>query len=69
MEKEEFHGPRDRAIEICKNLKMSIEKAKQRVPQEFRNNLTTNPSATAKGLQKVMDNVMKKHGLTKKDLK
>ena len=64
----DLQGARSRAIEICRNLKQSIAKAKKRVPSYLKSNITTNPSASATGLQKVYDRLMKEHDIKKSEL-
>jgi len=57
-----------KVLEICKNLTRSIKSAKKRHTLKGLSGLSTNPSATASGLQNKLDQIMTENNLSKKDL-
>ena len=65
----EDHEVKKRVIEICKNLNTSITNAEKRGTLESSSTISTNPSASSSALKRKRDYLMKKHNLTKKDLK
>jgi len=60
---------KEKAIEICKNLDLSIENASKRTALHYNNTVSTNPSASVYKLKRKRDHIIEKFKLTKKDLK
>jgi len=69
MSAQESAEVKARVIDICKNLSTSIANAEKRGTLEGSSTLSTNPSASSSSLKKKREQLMKKHNLSKKDLK
>ena len=59
---------RERAIEICKNLEITLNKITDR-PLRYDDTIFEKPSVGRSKLKKMRDKLIAKHNLTKKDLK
>ena len=59
---------KNKAIEICKNLAMSMEKAKIKIGPET-TAIFTSPTISKDKLKRIYDNLVKKYKLEAKDLK
>jgi hypothetical protein len=57
-----------KAIEICKNLQMSIKNAAKRMAFKYKKGVGTNPSAQKSALKRKQDYIMKQYNLTENDL-
>tara|TARA_B110000967_G_scaffold199304_1_gene233550 strand:- start:2882 stop:3067 length:186 start_codon:yes stop_codon:yes gene_type:complete len=59
---------RDKALEICKNLKRTLSKEVSKTCTEFANKMFNKPKIKVHILQKQMDNLIKKYDIKKKEL-
>ena len=59
---------REKAIEICKNIKKTLSKEINKTCTKFTNSMFNKPIVKVSVLKKQMEKIMKKHNINKEEL-